>query len=281
MTGSARMIPRIVDEQDLRALEDHESQPSKWTAIIPAAGRGTRLGFDKPKLLYPVAGKTILEWLLAELEPLCEQFVFVVSPSGAPAISPELQRLLPGRCNVVVQREPIGMGHAVLTAREMACTPYSLVIWGDQVGARGDTMRACMIAHERRPNALATCATVLRDHPYIHFDRDSNGRLRSVLQQREGDELPDRGESDCGLFLFNTVALFKVLDIMCSRPDTWGRRTREFNLLPILPQLDQEPGNVCCVRIREVEQSMGINTATDAEAVSASLRARAFGDRRA
>src|SRR5689334_2385295 len=101
MKGSARMISRVVDEQDLRALEDHESQPLNWTAIIPAAGRGMRLGFDKPKLLYPVAGKTILEWLLGELEPLCGQFVFVVSPSGAPVISSELERLLPGRCRVV------------------------------------------------------------------------------------------------------------------------------------------------------------------------------------
>ena len=51
-------------------------------AIILAAGRGSRLGFDHPKILFPIAGRTILEWLVDLLKPLCGQFVFVLSPQG-------------------------------------------------------------------------------------------------------------------------------------------------------------------------------------------------------
>jgi len=227
-----------------------------------------------PKLLYPVAGKPILEWILGELEPLCRRLVFVVSPAGASPITLELERLLPGRFEIVVQHEPLGMGHAVLVAREKARTPSSLVVWGDQVGARRETIKLCLAAHTMRVNAAATLPTALHDHPYIHLERDGTGRLTRILQLREGDTLPDRGESDCGVFLFKTGSLFDTLAQMQSWPDAWGRHSKELNLLPIFPLLDQEPGSVCCVRIAEIEQSVGINTAEDIEAVKASLLAR-------
>ena len=47
-------------------MQDNQGiiSPECWTAIVPAAGRGSRLGFDQPKILFPVAGRPILDWLL-------------------------------------------------------------------------------------------------------------------------------------------------------------------------------------------------------------------------
>ena len=56
--------------------------PERWTAIIPAAGRGSRLGFDQPKILFPVAGRPILNWLLDFLLPVSSRVVLVLSPEG-------------------------------------------------------------------------------------------------------------------------------------------------------------------------------------------------------
>jgi CTP:molybdopterin cytidylyltransferase MocA len=50
---------------DLKNWEEFAApsvDPSLWTAIVPAAGRGSRLGFDKPKILYPVAERPILDF---------------------------------------------------------------------------------------------------------------------------------------------------------------------------------------------------------------------------
>jgi bifunctional N-acetylglucosamine-1-phosphate-uridyltransferase/glucosamine-1-phosphate-acetyltransferase GlmU-like protein len=267
-------LARVVEERDLGGLAAPAPVRRDWTAIIPAAGRGQRLGFDKPKVLYPVAGRTILEWLLDEVEPLCERIVFVLSPAGAPLVIPELDRLIPGRWAATVQNEPAGMGDAVLTAKDAVRTPCSLVVWGDQIGVRSATIRLCMSAQGLRSNAVATCPTVLRERPYIHFQRDATGRLLSILQAREGDVLPERGESDCGVFLFRTQPLFDTLHRMQTWPGAWGRQTKEFNLLPIFPLLDHEPGNVCCVRIQDAGESVGINTVTDAETAKGALLAR-------
>jgi UDP-N-acetylglucosamine pyrophosphorylase len=65
MTGSLPEIGRENWRQSASALVD----PGQWTAVIPAAGRGSRLGFHRPKILYPVAGRPILDWLLDFLVP--------------------------------------------------------------------------------------------------------------------------------------------------------------------------------------------------------------------
>ena len=60
--------------------------PALWTALIPAAGRGTRLGWHLPKILYPVAGRPILAWLLDLLAPLCSGFVFAIAPDAVESV---------------------------------------------------------------------------------------------------------------------------------------------------------------------------------------------------
>ena len=64
-----------------------------WTALIPAAGRGSRLHFAGPKILYPILGKPILTWLIDLLTPLCRDLVVVLSPQGAGQVQPLLEPL--------------------------------------------------------------------------------------------------------------------------------------------------------------------------------------------
>ena len=61
-----------------------------WTTVIPAAGRGTRLDFEKPKVLFPLAGRLILDWLLDLFEPRSGRVIIVASPSGREAIEDHL-----------------------------------------------------------------------------------------------------------------------------------------------------------------------------------------------
>jgi hypothetical protein len=75
--------PRIMTRENAAGFLDPQVEPALWTALIPAAGRGSRLGFDLPKILFPIAGATILEWLVHLLKPLSSRFVLVLSPEGA------------------------------------------------------------------------------------------------------------------------------------------------------------------------------------------------------
>ena len=55
-------------------------------ALVAAAGRGTRLGFHLPKVLFPVEGRPLLEWLGSRLSGLAGSVTIVLSPGGAEAL---------------------------------------------------------------------------------------------------------------------------------------------------------------------------------------------------
>ena len=125
-----------IDRSNWRDFAAPAVDASQWTAIIPAAGRGSRLGSDRPKILYPVAGRLLIEWLLDFLEPNCSRLVFVLSPEGAGEVRPELERLTPGRFDIVIQEVPLGMGDAVERALPAVRTAQVVIVWGDQVALR-------------------------------------------------------------------------------------------------------------------------------------------------
>src|SRR5438445_5978622 len=113
MTGSLPEIGRENWQQSASPLVD----PAQWTAVIPAAGRGSRLGFDRPKILYPVAGRPILDWLRDLVSPFCSRLVIVASPSGAEYLD-----------DCVIQQQPLGMADAIEAALPRLDTTHALII---------------------------------------------------------------------------------------------------------------------------------------------------------
>ena len=248
--------------------------PTGWSAIVPAAGKGSRLGYHRAKILYPVLGRPILDWLLCRLTPLCEKIVLVVSPGHQEEIRSELERLSRPDVDLVLQPVPLGMADAILQARSRVRTKHTLVIWGDQIGISDDTLMACQAVHHARPGALLTLPSHLRRDPYIHLKRDRQGRIVRVCQAREGEVEGDAGENDCGLFLFETARLFSVLDSKRQDHQGVGRKTGEYNLLPLLPCFEEGEGSVVTVRIEDGMETMGINTRREAELMESYLTGR-------
>src|SRR6185437_3926183 len=84
-------------------------------AVIPAAGRGTRLGGAGPKILTPLTPEeTIWSILHAKLSPLVDHIHLVLSPEGAAAF-PDL----PAVVSCSIQSEPIGMGDAIFRGHDI------------------------------------------------------------------------------------------------------------------------------------------------------------------
>ncbi len=235
-----------------------------WTAIIPAAGRGTRLAFDGPKILYPVAGRPILHHLLETLAPHCAQAVLVVAPQARAAVAAQLHQV-PIACSVAVQPEPDGMAGAVLQALPRLQTAAALIVWGDQVALRGETIGIVARLLEGPLCPDAVIPTVWRAAPYIHFERDAAGRISRVLQAREGDPMPEAGESDAGVFALWTEALAAAFST--PQPAPRGAKTGEWNFLPVFAALAAGGRRVLTARIAGEAESIGVNTAAEAAAL--------------
>jgi len=266
---------RIYERADLAGVPNVAAQPEQWTAIIPAAGKGSRLGYGKPKILYPILGRPIARWLVDALRPSCARFVFVVSPDTRDEIDAALAEALPvPDYRLVVQDEPRGMADAIDRARGCVSTPHSIVIWGDQVTLSPETVRDCIRIHLSADDTVATVPTISRQHPYIHFVRGGDGRIVEVLEAREGARMPAAGENDCGVFLFATDRLFDVLRTARSERVGVGTVTNEFSLVPLLPLFDRQPGRVVTARIIGEDETVGVNTPEDAAAAERILAAR-------
>jgi bifunctional N-acetylglucosamine-1-phosphate-uridyltransferase/glucosamine-1-phosphate-acetyltransferase GlmU-like protein len=246
--------------------------PALWSAIVPAAGRGSRLGFHRPKILYPVAGRMILEWLLDLLLPYCRTIVFVLSPEGSLEVAPELERIAPGRYKIAIQEQPIGMGDAVEVGARQVTTRHALAVWGDQVALRPLTIEAILRLQEGPLSPVATVPTLIVRSPYIHFPRDQAGRIAAVLQAREGDAMPEEGESDAGVFCFRSGDLSALLGELHASPLAIGRQTREFNFLPIIPLAAQTGRLVLTPRVLRPEETIGVNNPADAQKLEDFLR---------
>ncbi|HLK23854.1 MAG TPA: bifunctional UDP-N-acetylglucosamine diphosphorylase/glucosamine-1-phosphate N-acetyltransferase GlmU [Caulobacteraceae bacterium] len=86
-------------------------------AVILAAGQGTRMKSPKPKVLHPVGGRPMLDWVIEAATAAGIERVVVVVGKDAPDLEAHVAALL-GPGQTVVQDPPLGTGHAVLAAKQ-------------------------------------------------------------------------------------------------------------------------------------------------------------------
>jgi len=244
------------------------------TLIIPAAGAGTRLGSPLPKLLVPVAGQPMIDRLLALYAPFVERVVVVVAPSAAQQVRQHFGggAAEAGRITLVVQAEPTGMLDAILLARPEVLHSRAEAVWitwCDQVAVRAETLARLASEEQQHPDAALRLPTVLRDAPYIHFERDTAGEITRVLHRREGDAMPDTGEADLGLFALSRFAYLELLPRFAAELPR-GTGTGERNFLPFIAWLKGR-GVVRSVAATHWVESVGVNTPADLALVEAHL----------
>lgn len=254
---------KIYTQEEIDALFPGQLDPTLWTVVIPAAGKGTRLGYSKPKILYPIAGKTILDRMIDLLDPFCCQFIFILSPLGAPQVIPFLEQRLSGRYRVILQPEPNGMADAISRAFPGPATPYTLIIWGDQVAISPQTIREAQKLHQSIPTAQLTLPLVKRENCYVHYVTDNQDRLIGVLEKREGREMPEIGTSDCGVFLCDTNRLNEIFAEEKKNGITLSQETKEWNFLPLLSKFEVGEGSVNAYQLESLVETVGVNDMKD------------------
>ena len=226
-------------------------------AVIPAAGHGTRLRGDLPKILTPLTEtQTIWSILQQKLSPLVDHIHLVLSPQGEKQFAS-----LPANVSHSVQPAPTGMGDAIFRGHAIWSNYDAiLIVWGDQVFVSSDTLRRAIAAltASRRQAVLPVTRMAI---PYVEYAFDGD-RLICVLQTREGDVTTPNGYSDVGTFLLATDGLKQHWEnYLVAAPH--GRQTGEINFLPFLPFLSAQGWTVRPLEVADVTEARGINTPDD------------------
>ena len=244
--------------------------------IVPAAGRGSRLGVDRPKALVEIDGRPMIDHVIG----LCHPHLRRVTVVAHPSFSQRMREHLVARWHaldphVVEQASPTGMLDAILAAEPIVARfrPDRLwILWCDQVGVLPSTMSRIVEAERVHPEAALIFPTVHRAAPYIHFPRDDAGRLTGVLQRREGDRMPVEGESDMGVFALAAAAFGEYLSRFAAE-STPGAATGERNFLPFIPWLAAR-AEVATVPCTDPREAVGVNTPEELRAMERWLRER-------
>jgi bifunctional UDP-N-acetylglucosamine pyrophosphorylase / glucosamine-1-phosphate N-acetyltransferase len=237
--------------------------------LIPAAGLGSRLGASTPKLLFPVNGRPMIDYLLNLYGAVVDGFVLVVHPSAESAVRAHCR----GRSEAIeydIQTEPTGMLDAILIPGERVRrlgAESIWITWCDQIAVHPETIGTLAAYSSRHPACALVFPTVARRAPYIHLVRDARGAIVNIRQRREGDAMPEVGESDVGLFCLSAAAYHNLLPEF-ARIGEAGSVTSERNFLPFIPWLGSR-ADVRTFPARDEIESLGVNTPEDARRLEA------------
>lgn len=181
------------------------------TAVILAAGKGTRMKSARAKVLHEVFFHPMLHHVLAAVDAagVDRRAVIVGHQREEVLLTLRDQNVIP-----VVQEEQLGTGHAVLCA-EAVCstTDLVLILCGDTPLIQASTLRAMIVEHHRR-QAVLTLMTTRLDHPfgYGRIIRDSRGAVEAIVEEKDASsEQRAIVEINAGIYLAERTFLFNAL----------------------------------------------------------------------
>lgn len=186
-------------------------------AVILAAGRGTRMYSDTPKVLQRLLDEPMLRYVFEAVTPLCAGRVRAVVGHGAE----QVVAAFPGREETwVEQREQLGTGHALAVAwprvLELDCA-YTLVINGDTPLARSATLAGFLEQSlEREADAAFITLTPADPGAFGRVVR-REGRVAAIIEARDYDPAahgPDSGEINAGVYCFRTATIGPLLPLL-------------------------------------------------------------------
>ena len=225
------------------------------TAVILAAGKGTRMKSKLPKVLHKVGGHPMLEHVMDAAEAAgCRDNVVVIG-HGA-----ELVRELVGdRARIALQAEQLGTGHAVLQAAD-TLKDFSgtvMILCGDTPLLEADELEKFYAEHVKS-GAAATVMSALMDDPfgYGRILRDANGDVAGIVEQKDASkEQKQIKEINTGNYCVEAPLLFEVLRTL-GNDNAQG----EYYLTDVLAKLRAMGKKVGGVITADSEMIMGVNS---------------------
>jgi bifunctional UDP-N-acetylglucosamine pyrophosphorylase/glucosamine-1-phosphate N-acetyltransferase len=233
-------------------------------AVIPAAGRGIRLGLDRPKILAPLNdNETIWSVLRRKLVAIVDHIHVIVSPEGEAVFRDIVAADLDsGLVSVSIQPSPIGMGDAVFRGYSTWSRAKTIiVVWGDQVFVSEHTISAALSLHACHPNTVVLPLVKLKK-PYVEYVFDRTGKLVKVLQMREGDLCNPGGSGDVGTFVLSTDGLYFMWKQFLAM-GVRGAATGEANFLPFFPFLASKGWDIHPLQVSDGNEARGVNSPDD------------------
>lgn len=240
-----------------------------FKAIILAAGKGTRMRSEIPKVLHKVCGKPVLNYVLDIAKSLRSLKTYVVVGHG----SQKVKDAVGDGVDFVQQDRLLGTADAV-----NRCTSYLknyqgtiLVLCGDTPLLSKDSVAALLKKHHRSGDS-ATVLTAIVDNPhgYGRIVRETQGCIKAIREEKDATVTENKiKEINAGVYCFRSKDLFGALKKVKLNP---GKK--EFYLTDIIELLIAQGKNVGTFTTQDGTAALGINTREDLAQAQAVIRRR-------
>lgn len=242
---------------------------STLKAVILAAGKGTRMKSDLPKVLHTIDGKCLVDYVIdAARDAGAEEVCLVVGYKHEMVEAQIAHRDVA----FALQPEQLGTGHAVKCAREfLGQDGYTMILFGDTPLITSTTLKRLFEHHVAHQNAVTVLSAVVDDPTgYGRIIRDENGNfIKSVEHKDATEEERKSHEVNSGMFIFNTKQLVTVLDQI--RPNN---AQGEYYLPDTLLLLKEQGQRVDAFTLENPEDIAGVNDQEQLRAAEQIIRKR-------
>lgn len=242
---------------------------SPIAAIILAAGKGTRMKSDTHKVLHKIAGRSMLDHVLASVAELSPERLAVVVGAGRE----QIEAALAGRAETCVQEPQLGTGHAVQQA-ESALEGFSgdvLVLYGDVPFVSAETMRA-MLARLHEADQPAAVVLAFEPDDALAYGRviaDDDGRIARMVEYKDANE----AERACRLCNSGLIAA-RAGDLFSLLARVGNDNAQGEYYLPDIVNIAIADGRVCAVVVTEnADEVAGINSRAELAAAESRWQA--------
>jgi bifunctional UDP-N-acetylglucosamine pyrophosphorylase/glucosamine-1-phosphate N-acetyltransferase len=250
---------------------------SDISVLVLAAGPGTRMRSDTPKVLHPIAGRSMLSHSLHAITKLAPQHVVAVLGHDHQRIAPivaDLAEALGRSVDVALQDRPLGTGHAVLCGLSALPDGYAgtvVVTSGDTPLLDADTLADLIATHGAAGAAVTLLTTTLADPAgYGRILRTQDDEVMAIVEHT--DATPSQRqihEVNAGVYAFDTAALRSALSSLSS-----NNAQQELYLTDVVAILRQDGQAVHARHVDDSALVAGVNNRVQLAELGAELNRR-------
>ncbi len=180
--------------------------------IILAAGQGTRMNSNMPKVLHKICGKTLIDHVLDNCQKASVEKKYVIVGHK----HEDLRKTLGEKVGFVLQEEQLGTGHAMMQAKKIIEKNEKnniIVLMGDAPLITAETIKNIIKEHNSNENNVTVLtATTKEPHGYGRIVKDEEGNLLKIVEQKDAnDDEIQINEINSGVYCFNGDNLLNAL----------------------------------------------------------------------
>lgn len=240
----------------------------RTTAVILAAGQGTRMHSTLPKVLHPLLGRPLVHYAVETARRVTGTKPVVVVGHGAEAV----RRALGDAADSVLQEPQLGTGHAVLQAEPLLRDQVDqvLVTYADMPLLSVETIGHLVDAQQAHSGPITLLTAVMEDpHGFGRVLRGPDGYVQAIVEEAQaGPEILAIQEQNAGVYCFSASWLWEALRRIPLSPKG------EYYLTDLVALAVADGFSVQAFGIADPTETIGINTRVHLAEAEALLRQR-------